>query len=191
VDVLLGSNQDEGTFNGIGRPVTADQARRYGVLSAEFAKLYPAGSPEEGNSSGLALARDQLGWHMRTWAQAHAKAGKKAYVYYFTRVAPGQTRGATHTAELPYMFRNPPANGWAETDHALADQMSSYWANFAATGDPNGKGLPVWQAYDAKKNDAQAMVLGNTAQFGAHIEAPRLAFFDKAYAQLLNQFVKE
>ncbi len=189
VDVLLGSNLDEGTFTGIGRPVTADQAQRYGAFSYEFAKLYPAGSPEVNTASGLALARDQLGWHMRTWAQAHAKAGKKAYVYYFTRVAPGQTRGATHTAELSYMFQNPPANGWVETDHALADQMSSYWANFAATGDPNGKGLPVWQAYDAKKNDAQAMVLGNTAQFGAHIDAPRLAFFDKAYAQHLSQFI--
>jgi carboxylesterase type B len=24
--------------------------------------------------------------------------------------------------------------------------MSSYWANFAASGNPNGKGLPPWPA---------------------------------------------
>jgi carboxylesterase type B len=59
--------------------------------------------------------------------------------------------------------------------------MSSYWANFIATGDPNGKGLPVWQPYGAK-NDSQAMVLGDTVQFGPQIELPRLAFFDKYYA---------
>jgi carboxylesterase type B len=29
-------------------------------------------------------------------------------------------------------------------DRKIADIMSSYWANFAAAGDPNGKGLPHW-----------------------------------------------
>lgn len=187
VDVLLGSNQDEGTFAGLSRPVTAAQTQGYGTLAADFGRLYPSATTEEAAASGLMLARDQVGWHMRTWAQAQVAGGKKAFVYYFTRVAPGQTRGATHTAELPYMFQNPPAAGWADVDHALSDQMSTYWANFVTTGDPNGKGLPVWQAYDAKKNDAQAMVFGNTTAFGAHIEAPRMAFFDKAYAQFLKQ----
>jgi len=26
--------------------------------------------------------------------------------------------------------------------------MSSYWVNFATSGDPNGKGLPLWKAFD-------------------------------------------
>jgi len=36
-------------------------------------------------------------------------------------------------------------------DKKLADAMSSYWVNFAATGNPNGKGLPEWPAYNQKK----------------------------------------
>lgn len=189
VDVLLGSNQDEGTFFG-GGPGNAEQFKnqaqqRYGDLAAGFLKLYPAGTNEEAAASALMRSRDEFGWLMRTWAQLQLKTGKKAYLYYFTRVTPGQeARGATHTAELTYMFNNPPANNqWTDVDHKLADQMSSYWANFAATGDPNGKGLPQWPAYDPKKNDAQAMVFGDTTGFGAQISAERLKFFDQFWAR--------
>jgi para-nitrobenzyl esterase len=187
VDVLVGSNQDEGTFFG-GPPVSADTAKNrarqtYADLADDFLKLYPADTDAETAASGLMRSRDETGWHMRTWAQLQAKRGRKAYLYYFTHVPPGSgARGATHTAELPYMFNNPPANGsWTDLDHKLADTMSSYWANFIATGDPNGKGLPAWQPYSSK-NDSQAMVLGDTVQFGPQIELPRLAFFDKYYA---------
>jgi para-nitrobenzyl esterase len=188
VDVLVGSNHDEGTFFGGGN-VTAEAAKSnaqktYGDLANEFLQLYPAGSDAEAAASGLARTRDEVGWHMRTWAELQTKKGRKAYVYYFVHVPPGfGARGATHTAELPYMFGNPPANGsWTSSDTELSSIMTAYWVNFAATGDPNGKGLPTWTAYNAKKNDAQAMVFGDTAKFGPQIDAPRLAFFDKFYA---------
>lgn len=189
VDVLIGSNKDEGTFFGGGGgnagEFIAQAQQRYGDLAAEFLRLYPAGTNEEAAASGLARQRDEIGWHMRTWAQLQTKAGRKAYLYYFTRAAPGQeARGATHTAELPYMFGNPPANNsWTGLDYELAGRMTSYWANFAATGDPNGRGLPLWPPYDASKNDAQAMVLGDRIELGPQIEAARLAFFDKVYAR--------
>ena len=80
------------------------------------------------------------------------------------------------------MFDNPGNAAWTDVDTKLSDMMTSYWVNFAATGDPNGKGLPVWQAYNVKNNDAKAMVLGDTVEFGPQIDAPRLAFFDKFYA---------
>ncbi|HLH41746.1 MAG TPA: carboxylesterase family protein [Bryobacteraceae bacterium] len=197
VDILVGSNHDEGTFFGSGN-VTVEQvktrvAREFANLAAEFFQLYPAGSDAEAGASGLARARDEVGWHMRTWAELQAKRGRKAYLYYFTHVPLGadgrpSARGATHTAELPYMFDNPPQNGsWTDADQKLADAMSSYWANFAATGDPNGKGLPAWPAYDVKKNDGKAMVFGDGVEFGPQIDVKRLAFFDKVYAAALKQ----
>jgi para-nitrobenzyl esterase len=189
VDILVGSNHDEGTFFGGGN-VTADQAKMraqqtYGDLAPEFLQLYPAGTDAEAAASGLARSRDEVGWHMRTWADLQVKRGRKAYLFYFTHVPPGAgDRGASHTAELAYMFNNPGNAAWTDVDQKLADMMTTYWVNFAATGDPNGKGLPNWQPYNAKTNDAKAMVLGDTVQFGAQVDAPRLAFFDKYYATI-------
>ena len=64
--------------------------------------------------------------------------------------------GANHAAEIPYVFRNlnkkevMGASDRAE-DKALSEQMSSYWVNFAANGDPNGEGLPEWPAFEEKE----------------------------------------
>ncbi len=193
VDLLVGSNHDEGTFFARG-PANPDQFKgaakeKYGDLADNYLKLYPAGNATEATASQLAGMRDELGWHMRTWAQLQSKRGKgKAYLFYFTHVPPAPpgraSRGATHTAELSYMFNNLlPNTPWTDVDRKLADTMSSYWANFAATGNPNGKGLPNWPTYNAK--DPQAMVLGDTVGVGTQIEPQMLSFYD-AYYKALN-----
>ena len=169
VETLLGSNKDEGTFfvraGGAPDAYVKEVRQRFGDMADAFLKMYPGGSSDEAYTSQLAGYRDEVTWLMRTWAESQAKHGKsKSYVYYFTQeppVAAGQqNRGATHTAELNYVFNNLlPGPAWTEADRALADTMSSYWVNFAATGDPNGKGLPVWPVYRDKAT-GRAMVLG-------------------------------
>jgi para-nitrobenzyl esterase len=70
--------------------------------------------------------------------------------------------GATHAAEIAYVFRNlgmgggplGPAAAPRPEDRAMADPMSSYWVNFAKSGDPNGPGLPVWPAFSATAQNA-------------------------------------
>jgi para-nitrobenzyl esterase len=192
VDILVGSNKDEGTFFVRAGSTKAqeylEQTRsRFGDLSADYLKTHPAGSDAEAEASRLAGVRDELGWHMRTWAQLQTKRGNKAYLYYFTRVpppAPGQpSRGATHTAEIRYMFNNlDPRAPLTDIDRKLADTMSSYWVNFAATGNPNGRGLPEWRPYDDKKNP-QPMVLGDEVGAGPGIDPQILSFFDGFYAR--------
>ncbi|MBV9768410.1 MAG: carboxylesterase family protein [Bryobacterales bacterium] len=194
VDILVGSNRDEGTFfsrpgSGSVEQFSGTAKRRFGEMSNEYMKLYPASSDTEAGTSQLASVRDEFGWHMRTWAELQSTRGKaKAYLYYLTHVpptAPGQpSRGATHTVDLQYMFDNQPPNVmWTDVDKKLADTMSSYWVNFAANGSPNGKGLPEWPAYSDKKGD-KTMVLGDTIMVGQGIDPAILAFYDSYYAKL-------
>ena len=61
---------------------------------------------------------------------------------------------AAHTSELPYLF----AMGGAPLNtaqRALANTMVTYWARFARTGNPNGTGVPAWNAYVAAQDTVQ------------------------------------
>jgi len=191
VPVLLGSNKDEGTF--FLQPTTAEKFKgqihsRYGDQAEAFLKIYPANTDEEANASQLAAFRDELGWVMRNWAALQTKTGKsKAYLYYFTHEPPeanansprgGRGSGATHGSEAAYVFENLlPPRPWTELDRQVADTISSYWVNFATTGDPNGKGLPKWTAWKPE----QRMILGDKPEMGSGLPQPQVAFYQHKY----------
>jgi para-nitrobenzyl esterase len=187
VPLLIGSNEDEGTMftpaNVTLQSFKELAQRRFGSDAEAFLKLYPAESDSEAWKAQAASLRDQtFGWEMRTWARMQSKTGKsKVYLYFFSRVPPGPAAarmGSFHSAEIAYVFHNThrPGRPWEETDHQLAETMSSHWVNFAKTGDPNGKGLPVWPAYDPNAD----LVMG----FGEKVEVtplphkPALDFMD-------------
>jgi para-nitrobenzyl esterase len=194
VPLLGGSNKDEGTF--FLQPTTAakfiERSRaRFGDRAEAFLKLYPAGSDEEANTSQLAAFRDELAFVMRIWARAQTKTGhSKAFLYYFTHEPPapagstsrgGFGSGATHGAEAQYVFQNLLApRAWTDLDHQVSDMLSSYWVNFATNGDPNGKGLAKWPAFDDRKSD-RPMVLGDRAEIGPAPNRDQLAFFEQLY----------
>lgn len=53
---------------------------------------------------------------------------------------------------LPY-----PLSALTVAHPALARQMMAYWTNFAATGNPNGPGLPAWSPYNPASDQFQSL----------------------------------
>ena len=205
VDVLTGSNKDEANFGvcpgvggrGGGPALTADAfktnaQRKFGEAADEYLKLYTVSSDAEAPSAAHMACADEINWNMRQWAVAQAKAGKKAYTYFFTRIptlngAPSP-QGATHTAEISYAWNNPKGQAtqtWNDVDTKLADTMSSYWVNFITKGDPNGNGLPTWPEYKDLAN-GRVMVLGDTVQVESAAPTAKLSFYQAAYQRLLK-----
>jgi para-nitrobenzyl esterase len=198
VDVLVGSNKDESFFTANVTPEQfEEQARaRYGDLADEYLRVYPHATAGEASLSTAENFRDGAFWHMRLFADFQAQKGKKAYLFYFAQNPPapaGQPAlPATHATEVGYVFNNLgqlplfPDRSVAElsaasaADKNVADEMSSYWVNFARTGDPNGPGLPAWSPHQAL--DASRAAILDADPGSENVPAvTRLAFYDKLW----------
>jgi len=169
VPLLIGSTQDEAGFFPITLLDPIDEptmrARVKQALHSDDAAAdrviaaYRKDQPKISNIDlALQVASDIFAWN-DSLEQAERKAalGKApAYMYYFTWSSPvreGKLK-AFHTLEIPFVFDNLDAGesmtGNGEDRYALEDKMSSAWAAFARTGNPNVKGLPNWPAYNAE-----------------------------------------
>ena len=131
--------------------------RKFGPMSAEFLKLYPAATDEEAARANDARVRDNSRISTFLWAGLRSRhMSDPIFTYFWNHAPPGpghDMRGAFHGSEINYVFDNLYATKlpWTVTDRRIAQVMSSYWVNFAAAGNPNGKGLPYWPPFDARK----------------------------------------
>ena len=200
VPVIVGSNADEGTM--FTPPIASVEAyregvrRQYGDLADEFLATYPAESADEAWQRQAAIFTDRtFGWEMRTWARMMKTASSPAYLYFFSRVPPAPEGdafahyGAYHTAEIPYVFDNfgmatsfHADRAWDVTDRELSETLASYWVNFAATGDPNGAGLPAWPVYSEEADEL--LEFGDTVQVRTGVRKARLDLLDRHFAAL-------
>jgi para-nitrobenzyl esterase len=149
---------------------TAWAKEAFGNQADRLLKAYPGRSDAEVAEDVHNIGRDAILQGQRVWAQYQTKDGKgRAYLYDFSHKPPVPTTpgaqtlliGAIHGSEFFYVLDNLHIRDlpWTDTDVKVADIASSYWTNFAKTGDPNGAGLPHWAVYDGEGD--QLMNLGD------------------------------
>lgn len=140
--------------------------KKYGDKASQFLSIFPASTIDD-----VKLAKQKLSLMDFAVLPSHLLAEfntKTTYIYQFGHVPPDKPNfpnyGAFHTSEVPFALHtlhtwNRP---WQKLDKELENTISSYWVNFAKTGNPNGNSLPEWKSYDSQS--------GNIMLFGDKVE---------------------
>jgi para-nitrobenzyl esterase len=197
VPLLIGSNADEAramvdVTHETAATFDSDLERSVGQLPPALVAAYPHATDEEARQAQLGLERDlRFGWDMWAWARLQAGTGKSPVFYYSFRQQPPFPAGsvyagwgASHFAELWYVFDHLDQSPWNWTagDRKLAEEMSSYWINFARSGDPNDLGLPPWPAFTNAERKVQ--YLGDPITVGSVANIYGLSVFDSVYTDV-------
>ena len=176
VPIMTGWVTGDGALMGGGN-ITAEKFKKeaqntYGNKTETFLSVFPAQTDAQSKASQI-----KLGMFEFAVLPSHSLAifsKYPAYLYHFSHVPPDKPNfpnyGAFHTSEVPYALHTLKQwqRDWQQTDLYLENVMSSYWVNFAKTGNPNGADLPKWKNY--QKETGNIMELGDKAQL-------RSAFF--------------
>jgi para-nitrobenzyl esterase len=188
VPLLAGWNRDENPSLAIGMTVEKWKtyaAVHFGDRADEFLKHYPGDTDEQAARSATDYGSDMfIAFSTWKWIEAHSKTGDSpVFRYHFELAAPSSKfhpgSFAFHSDDIEYVFGaldTRPGAVWRPEDRKLSDQMMSYWANFAKTGNPNGPGLPEWPKYGA---DNRIIHLDSTITAGPSTVEPRYEFLLK------------
>ncbi|KAK4506235.1 hypothetical protein PRZ48_004200 [Zasmidium cellare] len=147
VPIITGNTKDESGAS-TSENITAadylkDESAWYGNLSSRYFALYPGHNSTEASRSWNAAARDTS--LVSTWMYANdwiKNYESPIYTYYWDHAPPGQTQGAFHMSEIPYVFNALYVGEYPyeADDWAIAAKMTAYWVNFIRTGNSNDGG---------------------------------------------------
>ena len=190
VPLLIGFNRDEWTTLGHYWPDTTLAGLRdalrssFGELAVRAIELYPASTDEEAAAIVDQWQTDSnFACPSRFIADRVAGASTDVFFYLFSRAAPapGSERlGAYHGAETAYVMDNLALEPWVprdDVDQRLADVMSGYWVQFAASGDPNGGGSPIWPRYTSES--PEFLEFGDSVETGTGIRSDYCDLYDE------------
>jgi para-nitrobenzyl esterase len=156
--------------------------KNYGEQYQDFLSLYPVHDDHQASLSLVESAREQNKVATFQWAAFKSRTARTpTYTYYFDQAIPWPEHpefGAFHTGDVPYFFNNLRmiARPWTSTDLRVAQTASDYLVNFVKTGNPNGPGLPLWDAFSSANR--LTMHLGETIRMDTIAAGEKIAFFE-------------
>ncbi len=154
--------------------LTARFTTTFGPAATAAAALYPASA--YGGSRPLALSAAVTDYLFacgtRRASKALSASGVPVYVYEFNDPdAPMALQPAAsfpfksyHAAEIQYLFDLPSSAQLNTAQRALADQMTTHWANFvkSRTGNPNSTGSTTWPPFTSTEQVLQFAPAGSS-----------------------------
>jgi para-nitrobenzyl esterase len=161
IPIIVGSNADEAAVFGHNDVQTVDQYKDYlqqdtGKYSDLEFQLYPVMSAADVPAQYLRLQNDSFAYGAYSLARAMTHARQEAFLYYFTYSETGKRSrlGAYHGEELYFLSDSYPAD-WEHTqaEARVGQEVRTYWAQFAKTGNPNDPSLPRWPPYDLQSSE--------------------------------------
>ena len=183
VPLMIGSTDTEITWNTFQNYDKLDEAslRHYvrGALRSDDATadrliaLYRASYPSASNLDlFLKLGTDASNFRRGTGLQAERKAalGKapvfKYHFGFYSPVRDGELR-SMHCMDIPFALHNTqiagPVLGTAPELQGLEEKMSTAWATFARTGNPNHPGIPEWKPFTLEARDTMVFNIDTKA----------------------------
>ncbi|KAJ3329867.1 hypothetical protein HDU76_006979 [Blyttiomyces sp. JEL0837] len=162
VPMILGTNTDEGTFFETGVNTTdafnAFLQKDYQPFVDQVKSLYPLSSYQNSTfrTASEIFADRFFVCPGRNQSDTYALSNPSLPVYkyrfnhqpYLSKLL-APNLGVFHLSEVPFVFGYPLVLAPLTNEHTLSRIMQSYWARFAATGDPNGGkyGTVKWPLY--------------------------------------------
>ncbi|MEZ4904215.1 MAG: carboxylesterase family protein [Spirosomataceae bacterium] len=167
VPIMTGWVTGDGSFLGESKATVEDYKKEaqttYGDKAEAFLRIFPATTNDE--VKAMKQKQTMIGFAGLPSHLLATFTSKSAYLYQFGHVPPDKPNfpnyGAFHTSEVPFALHtlHKWQRPWQPLDKDIENTMSSYWVNFAKTGNPNGAGLPEWKRYN--KETGAIQVLGD------------------------------
>ncbi|MDI9700213.1 carboxylesterase/lipase family protein [Burkholderia cenocepacia] len=170
VPLLLGVNNADLGFATRGLTTKEQAYAIFGQqnLSAAAAAFDPTGTASVSTVENQIARVITMDEPARFVARTFTARGVPTYLYRFSYVAQsirGKVSGATHAAEIPYVFDTLSAaygTAVASQDEQVAHDMIAYWTAFARTGNPSDAGLIAWPMYNADLDNQLAFTSAGT-----------------------------